>query len=178
MNTEPSYHPDADALSFNVKTLGLRWAEGGTERQRDAAWILAQHCWWADAKALAVKYGFETVHTHGRSGGWLTPYPGINPADASTDPDGFAEDLARIRCFGEALGELFNQVPEYFQSALNEALAHDEAVLARKAEAEARARREAEGLAKLTELAHAVRNCDTTSATIKKLANDALALFA
>lgn len=36
MNTEPSYHPDANAFSFNVKTLGTDWPDGGTDSRGSA----------------------------------------------------------------------------------------------------------------------------------------------
>lgn len=123
MNINPSYHPDADALAFNVKTYGLRWAEGGDDRQREAAWEQALQHWWTDAKQLAIKHGFQNVYAYGRSGGWLVPVPGVDPDDESIDPHGYSEAMARIRAFGEELSALFNQAPEYFNSALTDELA-------------------------------------------------------
>lgn len=125
MNINPSYHPDADALAFNVKTHGLRWAEGGDDRQREAAWEQALQHWWMDAKQLAIKHGFQNVYAYGRSGGWLVPVPGVDPDDESIDPHGYSEALARIRAFGEELNALFNQAPEYFKNALDEVIAED-----------------------------------------------------
>lgn len=127
MNINPSYHPDADALAFNVKTHGLRWAEGGDDRQREAAWEQALQHWWMDAKQLAIKHGFQNVYAYGRSGGWLAPVPGVDPDDESIDPDGYAADMVRIRAFGEELSALFNQAPEYFKNALDAVIAEDEA---------------------------------------------------
>ena len=125
MKTEPSYYREERALAFNVKTYGLRWAEGGDDRQREAAWETALQCWWMDAKLLAIKHGFHDVYACGRSGGWLVPIPGVNPDDESTDPDGYREAMARIRAFGEELSALFNQAPEYFKNALDEVIAED-----------------------------------------------------
>ena len=34
MNCNPVYYADADAFSFNVKTLGTDWPDGGTDSQR------------------------------------------------------------------------------------------------------------------------------------------------
>lgn len=124
MKTEPSYYREARALAFNVKTHGLRWAEGGDDRQREAAWETALQYWWMDAKLLAIKHGFQNVYAYGRSGGWLVPVPGVDPDDESIDPDGYSEALARIRAFGEELNDLFKQAPEYFNSALTAELAH------------------------------------------------------
>lgn len=123
MKTEPSYYREARALAFNVKTHGLRWAEGGDDRQREAAWETALQCWWMDAKQLAIKHGFQNVYAYGRSGGWLAPVPGVDPDYESIDPDGYAADMVRIRAFGEELSALFNQAPEYFNSALTDELA-------------------------------------------------------
>ena len=177
MKTEPSYHPDADALSFNVKTLGLRWADGGTDAQREFAWELAQQCWWHDAKLLAIKHGFTDVECHGRSGGWLTPVPGVDPRDADTDPNGFAADMVRIRAFGKELDKLFNEAPSYFDSALTDVLVRDVDRETEEAAATARNVARGEAFTKLIALANAVAGCDTTSDYLKRQARDALALL-
>ena len=178
MRTEPSYHPEAGALSFNVKTLGLSWADGGTDDQREVAWELAQRQWWSDAKLLAIKHGFTDVECHGRSGGWLTPVPGIGPCDADTDPDDCsADDLARIRAFGVELDDLFNQAPEYFNRALTDVLVHDANREIEEAAAVARNVARDEAFTKLIALANAVAGCDTTSDCLKRQARDALALL-
>lgn len=181
MRTEPSYHPDAGALSFNVKTLGLSWADGGTDDQREVAWELAQRQWWSDAKLLAIKHGFTDVECHGRSGGWLTPVPGIyscdadpDPCDTDPDPDGFAADMVRIRAFGVELNALFNQAPEYFNRVLTDVLARDADREIEEAAAVARNVARGEAFTKLIALANAVTDCDTTSDCLKRQARDAL----
>lgn len=166
MKTEPFYYPDAGALSFNVKTLGTHWPEGGTDAQRQEAWEVAQQCWWHDAKLLAIKHGFTDVECHGRSDGWLTPVPGVMPAEQNAN---FAADLARIRAFGADLSALFNEAPRYFESVLTDVLVRDvdaqEAVTARD-----------QAIAKLIELAThtAERPGAMITLHMAKLASDAL----
>lgn len=171
MNTEPSYHPDANALSFNVKTLGLRWPEGGTDAQREAAWEAALQDWWRDAKLLAAKHGFTDVHAYGRSSGWLTPVPEVRVDDCSAD------DLARIRAFGKELDKLFNEAPTYFGSALTDVL--DIETSREEAERAERDRKLAygEAVTLLANLAIAVKACDTTSGALRAQAAAALDAF-
>lgn len=117
----PQWHPDARALSFNVKTLCYvgRWAEGGTDEQRDDAWEEATRLWWDDAKRIAQQHGFDDIEQHGRSGGWLTPVPGIEP----DDPD--AGEMHRLTEFSIALDAHFNDAPDYFAQSLACAIAND-----------------------------------------------------
>lgn len=167
----PQYHPDANALSFNVKTLGLRWPEGGTDAQREAAWEFAQRDWWRDAELLAAKHGFTDVHVYGRSGGWLTPVPEVRDDDCSAD------DLARIRAFGDELADLFNQAPEYFNHALTDVLEADAEADREHQLHQRNAERYGRGVAMLAQLARDVIACDTTSEFIAQRAMEALALL-
>lgn len=171
MNAEPSYHPDANALSFNVKTLGLRWPEGGTDAQRETAWEFAQRDWWRDAKLLAIKHGFTDVHAYGRSGGWLTPVPEVRVDDCNAD------DLARIRAFGKELDKLFNDVPTYFDSALTDVLDIETEADSEHQLYQRNAERFDRGVDMLAQLARDVIACDTTSEFIAQRAMEALALL-
>ena len=121
----PTYHPEAQGLAFNVKRYSRVADDRGTPWQRDSAYERAQQLWWADAKRAAIYHGFDDIGACGRSGGWAFPIPAVDPSDARTDPDGFAETLARVEALGDDIAEMMREVDERFTAALDEVMAED-----------------------------------------------------
>lgn len=114
----PSYHPEAQGLAFNVKSYSVR-DDRGTPWQRDSAYERMQQLWWADAKRAAIRHGFDDIGACGRSGGWAFPIPAVDP---SAMDDG---ELARVRALGEEIAEMLGEVNERFTAALDEVIAED-----------------------------------------------------
>ena len=126
---KPQYHPDADGLTFNVKSHARVRDERGTPWQRDRAYEQAQRGWWADAKAAAIGRGFADVSAVGRSGGWLVPIDTdgkpVDPTDAIHDPDSFATSMVQLEALGEELGRMMQTLDERFTTALDIVIAED-----------------------------------------------------
>lgn len=115
----PTYHPEARGLAFNVKRRS-RVADGrGTDAQRFLAYDRAQYTWWTDAKQAAIRHGFDDIGACGRSGGWAFPIPAVDPITADS------ETLARVEALGDALGEMMREVDDRFTAALDEVMAED-----------------------------------------------------
>lgn len=125
MALQETFHRDINGHALNVKTHGVRFADGGTESQRERAWERAQEAWWRDANEAARAVGYAGAGACGRSGGWCAPY--------DEDAQGrmrFAHkdnDAERFAAFAEKIETLFNSVPEYFAAELSDAIAEDEA---------------------------------------------------
>ena len=122
---KPTYHPEARGLAFNVKHRTALRDMRGDAAQRDSAYEQAQRLWWDDAKAAAIRHGFEDIGACGRSGGWAFPIPAVHPSDADTDPDGFAAALARVEALGEELHRMLREVDDRFTAALDEVITED-----------------------------------------------------
>ena len=171
MSLKPAYHPDADGLTFNVKSHSHLRDDRGTPWQRDIAYEAAQRVWWADAKAAAIGRGFTDVHAVGRSGGWLVPLrydKAINPADAIHDPDGFATSMVQLEALGEELGRMMQTLDERFTAALDIVIAEDAFEQENKAAMD-HAKRE------LRDIAREVASNDMACALLRQRARAALA---
>ena len=124
----PTYHPEARGLAFNVKCPLLRDMRG-TAGQRSRAYDRAQELWWEDAKQLAIAHGFDDVCQVGRSGGWLAPVT----AGACIHPEEDHE-FDRLNTFGDALAEMMGEANERFTAELDAVMteeAREQAELAR-----------------------------------------------
>lgn len=121
----PTYHPEARGLAFNVKVRHALRDDRGDAAQRERAYDRAQHTWWEDARQAAIRHGFEDIGACGRSGGWAFPIPAVDPSDADTDPDGFAAALARVEALGDDITAMLREVDARFTVALGEVLAED-----------------------------------------------------
>lgn len=105
------------SAAVRVKSLGLKYADGGTESQRAAAFERAQETWWNDAKHIAQARGYDTVHSIGRSSGYCAPYPQNDDELHSVRFALFAADIA----------ELTAAFPAQFADELSEQIAADNA---------------------------------------------------
>lgn len=171
MSLKPAYHPDADGLTFNVKSHARVRDERGTPWQRDSAYEQAQATWWADARIAAQARGFDSIHAVGRSGGWLVPTrdgEAINPADAIHDPDGFATSMVQLEALGEELGRMMQTLDERFTAALDIVIAEDAFEQENKATMD-HAKRE------LRDIAREVASNDMACALLRQRARVALA---
>lgn len=126
--------------AVNVKTHGIRFADGGTDEQRERAWNDAQREWWQDANDAAKECGYDGASACGRSGGWCAPYsivPGAREKHVFEDDESAPDFVA----FAEKIEALYNTVPERFAYMLTEVIAEDAEDAAE--EAQARAERDA-----------------------------------
>lgn len=171
--TEPRYHPEARGLAFNVKDrCHYQHDQRGDDTQRDIAYRRAQRAWWHDARDLAIRHGFDDIGCCGRSGGWAFPVPVADPSDARTDPDGWAETLARVEALGADIDNAMHPaaLAERFTAALDDVIADDaEDIAARNAIAIA----EREALAILREVA----SNDVACTQLRERARDVLAVL-
>lgn len=124
MTIRQSVHTDARGMALNVKTLSVRWADGGTDAERSRAWDTMQRTWWAFAAMAARKHGYKDVYACGRSGGWLytDPLP-----DESED----GEPGAYPAAFVADIDALLKAAPGMFAGALaaeiaNNTMVHNE----------------------------------------------------
>ena len=176
----PQYHSDIRGFAFNVKDYTQYSRDmRGTASQREAAYQLAQRRWWADAKAAAIRHGFEDIGACGRSGGWAYPVPVIKPSTRDTDPDGFADDLRRLEALGADLATMMSERDERFTAALDEVIDEDLAADAEAERAAAATMARTAAIDKLIELAThtAERPGATITLHMAKLASDALGVL-
>lgn len=113
---------------IQVKTYGMRFADGGTDAQRERAWHEAQQAWWWEADNLAHAIGVSEIYQDGRSGGWLVA-PDVEPGTETA-----AELDARI-------AKHLADAPRYFADSLRMVIAsdHDHALEQRRQAATLRA---------------------------------------
>lgn len=118
MKTAPYHCRDCRGAAINIKTLGIRFVDGGTDAQRERAWGRVEDDWWTKANAVADALGYaDGVIACGRSNGWLVPMP---------QEEG-EHDSERFATLVEDITSMMQAVPDTFAEELAYAIEEDEA---------------------------------------------------
>jgi hypothetical protein len=105
-------HSDINGgLAINVKSHGMRFADGGTDAQRVRAGESAQLEWWTLADEAAKECGYAGATACGRMGGWCAPYDEPNTFVHDSNAPGFL-------AFAERIEKLHADAPQMFADTL------------------------------------------------------------
>ena len=106
-------------MAVHVSTLHMRFADGGTDEQREVAWEMAVESWWNDASEIAQEIGYRGAASEGRSGAWCAPF---YQGDSYPDPSDKKEQRRFLR-FQTAIEGLMQSFPATYDDCLSEYLA-------------------------------------------------------